>query len=56
MWGKRAIQKLRKRKMIPAIVYGHIPNCPIALEERLFMKYSDKNLEHIIFLLQCEEK
>ena len=44
---------LRKRKMVPAIVYGHVPNHPIALEERLLIKYSDKKFENTIFHLQC---
>lgn len=51
--GKRATHLLRRRKMVPAIVYGHIPNHPIALEERLLIKYSDKKFENMIFHLQC---
>ncbi len=53
--GKRAIHALRKTKMVPAIVYGAIPNHPIALSEKLLLKYSHKKFENTIFYLQCDQ-
>lgn len=53
--GKLATHRLRKNKMVPAIVYGSISNHPIALEEKLLNKYIHKKFEHNIFHLQCEE-